>query len=155
MADRPLYTNVYQSDPVLRGIDTSKWGRLQSYSTVWTATAGTAPAIGDGTLTSAYSLLGPDVYSVIITLTGGAGTTWGNGGRWNFTIPFAAGRTCTGSAYILDSGTAVYVGIPLITAGGTNMLISLDNSANNVTFNAPMTWTTGDTMILNAMVYTR
>jgi hypothetical protein len=63
----------------------------QSFTTTWSSTSGTAPAIGNGTLTADYEVRGK-VAHINIKLTAGSTTTFGNAGTWRFSLPVTASR---------------------------------------------------------------
>lgn len=117
-----------------------------AFTTAWTATAGTAPAIGNGTLSAAYSLR-DGFCKFWLELVGGASTTWGDAGTWRFTAPFAAARDAAGAALVLDNGTAFYAGTPFLASGSASVSVST-NAAGNITFNSPMTWATSDKLVI-------
>lgn len=59
----------------------------EAYTPTWTAAAGTAPAIGSGTLTGRFFAVGK-LLEFWIYLRGAADTTWGTGANfWRFTLP--------------------------------------------------------------------
>jgi hypothetical protein len=120
---------------------------IVTYTPAWTATSGTAPAIGDGTLTGQY-MRRDGLCKVWINLTGGSTTSWGSAGFWEFSVPIGAELANAGPAYILDSGTSHYVGIAFISTSDTKLRIVTDASGLPLTFNSPMTWATGDQLVL-------
>lgn len=114
----------------------------------WTATAGTAPDIGNGTAGIAITRTGQNV-KINGFLNVGSTTVTGNGGNWQFTMPYVAARSCTGSAYIEDSGTTRYIGLAKITAGSALMELVDNAVASLAAFNSPMTWANGDKLLFD------
>ena len=85
------------------------------YAPVFTS-SGTAFAIGNGTITGKYWLVGNRV-RVQGAITMGSTTTFGTG-SYNFSLPFVSandGFTALGVAFINDSGTAINIGTTRIT----------------------------------------
>lgn len=95
-------------------------GAWTTYTSAWTST-GTAPAIGNGTISARYSITGNTV-NVAITLVAGGSTTFGTG-TYSFSLPFAVasgiGVTAIGTCQVLD-GTRWAGQVPL--AAGTSTL---------------------------------
>ncbi len=150
--DWSLVGNAYNGGPVT---DNSGNGRNRvesqtvAYTPTWTATAGTAPAIGNGTLKAHYSRINGRI-QVSIELTIGSTTTVGSAGNWRFSVPVAfLGDTGfstvqVGSCTILDaSAVARTFPLPRILQGTSYIEIEL-TTGGLVSFNAPYTWATGD-----------
>jgi hypothetical protein len=138
--------------PLLRGgiRNRGEFVPVQDYTPAWTATAGTAPAIGNGTLTGKVETRGK-WRRVSIDLLGGGTTTWGTtaGSIWHFSVPVAATRNAVGSAFILDSGTTFYAGVANIDSGTSFVYVTRDNSAQPLNFQTPMTWTVSDRLTID------
>lgn len=128
-----------------------------AYNPVWT-TAGTAPALGNGTLVGRYRQQGKSV-TAEIKFTAGTTTTFGTG-AWSFSTPSAfqnAASTNTdyiGKAFANDAsvGTAGYsLGVCFIASGGNQFQSYFGNTAvASITTNAnPMTWANADRLWLN------
>lgn len=122
-------------------------GAWTAYTPVWT-TSGTAPAIGNGTISGRYTKIGRTIIGTI-NLTAGSTTTYGSGG-FTFTLPpFAASasaNTTVGSVQLLD-GTTRYAGQMVITASATTSGLYLPSSSTDNRFAAfsatsPMALTT-------------
>lgn len=64
-------------------------GDWVAYTPTWTAATGTAPSIGNGNLSGRYTLLGKTCH-LRVGWKAGSTTTFGSGGEWRFSIPFAA-----------------------------------------------------------------
>ena len=106
----------------------------------------TNPALNNGTLTGAYDLVaGLCTYSVSLTV--GSTTTFGSG-DWSFSTPFAAAATSVGSVWVLDSGTAYYIGTCVISTGGSAIFCYANGAASGYRSTVPMTWATGDQLQL-------
>jgi hypothetical protein len=66
----------------------------QAFSTSWTAASGTNPAQGNGTMLMRYIKLGRLVFIHFRMFTGST-TTYGTGGQWIFSLPYAATSAVT------------------------------------------------------------
>lgn len=126
------------------------FGAWTSYTPIWTGSS-TNPAIGDGTLNGHYCQIGKHV-TTRIALEIGSTTTFGSG-YWSFDMPVSAvdyGVTTIGTAYVLDSGAAEFLGF--VTHGGSTVQMRCGRPASATTLtNAtlvdkdwPMTWAAGD-----------
>jgi hypothetical protein len=112
-----------------------------SFTPTWTAT-GTAPALGNGTITGRYIHTGKLViYRARLDM--GSTTTYGTG-TWNFSIPVAFDTSGghVGAAYLSDATGQSY---PAATAFFGSILFITAN-AGNVTPTVPFTWTTSDNL---------
>lgn len=119
------------------------------YTPTWTATTGTAPAIGNGTLRGQYSRSGQQI-TLTIELIWGTTTTGGNAGAWNFSTPLGYSSHGTGtpqvqvgSGYALDdsSGTIAVVA-PSLTV--STSVIVVNAVGGQLNFAQPWTWATSD-----------
>jgi hypothetical protein len=130
------------------GDDTVSTLKSGTYTPTWTAASGTAPAIGNGSLTGRYTQIG-SLCHVLIKIYFGSSSTFGNGGVLRFGLPFTAatisGMTHVGSgSYIIsDSGTG--------TTGGT---IELGSNTAYITLNCNPAGTVGTTLATNAVPHT-
>ena len=110
-----------------------EWGgNVTSYTPTWGVVSGTAPALGNGTLTGAFTRIGDLVY-FRIQLQIGSTTTTGVG-AYTFTLPVAmtgASNGIAGDAASLDAGVAWYVGYtPYSVQNGYTDKFTLNNAAN-------------------------
>jgi hypothetical protein len=129
----------------------------QTYTPVW-STSGTAPAIGNGTITGRYAILGK-VIVCHINLIAGSTTTFGTGTQ-SFTLPFTAanqGASYVGNAHLLD--TSRWAGQCIISpnASGTSPFFptnSTTTTLTGLTNTAPQTLTTA-CQIRMTLVYER
>lgn len=98
-----------------------------SYTPTWSA-SGTAPSLGNGTLTGTYARIGQCV-SFTIKLTFGSTTTAGTG-TWSFSVPIASSQdgTC-GSVFMFDFGVNSYSGMARISAGSVTAWSSASPAA--------------------------
>jgi hypothetical protein len=127
-------------------VDTGGW---RSFTPTWT-TSGTAPALGNGTLTGRYQQRGKTVH-FRIELTAGTTTTFGTG-NWSFTVPntpdtvvsqtanvraidVSAGLAYTGQGTLFGSTTT----IPQTATGASGALQTITNTV-------PMTWASTDSL---------
>lgn len=130
-------------------------GAWTSYVPAWTAT-GTAPAVGDGTITGAYVQFGKTVH-FRIALTMGASSTYGTG-SYKFSLPVAAHAgvvpfTPLGNAYMEDAGSGTFMG-QLFDFSSTTILVGIHAilTAGGMTFigtTAPFVWGTADYLYLS------
>ena len=120
-----------------------------SYTPTWAA-SGTAPALGNGTLTGAYINTGKLCIGRIF-LTMGTTTTYGTG-NYTFTLPLSSavggqwmgvgGCTCRDA-----SGAATYF-FGAFTAG-TNTVTGGNDAASRLGQLVPFTWASTDTLAIN------
>lgn len=104
--------------------------------------APTPPAIGTGTLTRNYAIV-DGLCTVNYDLIADGSTTFGTG-DWTFKLPAVSASNAQGMAYMLDSGTAYYVGVVRITTGSDTAKIYANAGATSVRSNTPFTWAAGD-----------
>jgi hypothetical protein len=122
----------------------------QSYTVAWTSTSGTAPAIGNGTLTGDYEIRGK-VCHVNIKLSAGSTTTFGNAGTWRFSLPATAARDSVGDALVIDASPATtYIGGVLVVSGSSLLIVT--TPSGNAAFNVPMTWAQSDNVTIDIEV---
>lgn len=85
------------------------WGEWQAYTPAWSAT-GTAPSLGDGTLTGRYTQIGKTIHAML-TLAMGSTTTYGTG-VYTFTVPVTSpaigSLSIAGTASIFDASAALF-----------------------------------------------
>lgn len=123
-------------------------GGAITYTPTWTG-SGSNPAIGAGTLTGSYQQRGRVVW-VEIRLVYAADSTEGTGTYgWSTPINPSATYRGAGSVYLLDTGTANYIGTAV--SANTNVInayVHTTNSAGQVGAGAPMTWAANDALTL-------
>lgn len=132
-----------------------------SYSPNWTATSGTAPSVGNGTLVGYFTMSGQIVFFVT-GLTVGTTTGVGNGGQWRFALPTIwndAWPMTIGQAYFLDNGVAAYEGVLLADSGSTFRPSGILTSGtyaqhSGVTQTVPFSWGNTDAMLLQGFYHT-
>lgn len=127
-------------------VDTSRTLMLggKSYSPSWTST-GTAPAIGNGTLSGAYQQIGQLVWFRVYWKAGST-TTFGTG-TYSFSLPLTAGGTgwLTGSASMYDNTlTDMWVGVAQIATTTTIKVYENRNTASGIGQTVPFTWAQDD-----------
>lgn len=113
-----------------------------AYTPTWTS-SGTAPALGNGTLTGSYIRSGKFVVATALLIMGST-TTYGTG---SYRISLPAGLTSArnyqaGSLYMVDTGTAQKAGGVYTYTDGTN--VELVASTAVVSSTVPHTWANGD-----------
>lgn len=111
------------------------------YVPVWT-TDGTAPAIGNGTLSGRYEIV-EDICNFFIEFTAGSTTTFGSG-SFRFTLPKTAAYDQIMSLWGEDNGVANYIGLGLL--GGARSYVYSVSNASGATWSAssPFAWGSGD-----------
>lgn len=122
---------------------------LTSYTPAWTA-ASVNPTLGNGTLTGHYTKRGREC-TVRLRLTVGSTTTFGTG-IYYFSVPFIPSSTIagTGTAWIIDSGTATFVGrVASLTDGTARIAVFTPGTpGGQISPTVPMTWANGDSLDL-------
>ena len=126
------------------GTDLGKW---QSYTVSWTA-ATTNPAIGNGTLTGRYVVIGK-LCTYVLGMIMGSTTTYGSG-NWAFSLPINAannaGINFYGFAHLRDTGVATYERIvqiqPNDSVSKINLFFDPTQGSNlyNISATVPFTW---------------
>ncbi|MBA2633426.1 MAG: hypothetical protein H0U86_10585 [Chloroflexi bacterium] len=113
----------------------SALGAWTSYTPTWTC-SGTAPSLGNGSLSGRYKLLDANTCLIHMAFSAGSATTFGTG-NFFFALPFTAASQGIQlmACHILDSGTDNKIGVAfqIIPEGG-----------NVVSNTVPMTWANGD-----------
>jgi hypothetical protein len=128
------------------GLPTSK-DRLfysSNYTPVWTTT-GTAPSLGNGTLTGRYTITGR-LCTVQFKLTAGSTTTFGTG-NFQITLPFVSsgGQEAQGISRIVDDTVGYYVAVINVSSNSSIMTFYTTTSVTAIVSEAvPMTWATND-----------
>lgn len=132
-----------------------KWraGGWTSFTPTLTAVT-TNPTIGDGTLTGRYRKL--DDKTVALRISWFFGST-SNAGSGNYTFALPGGMTAQGAqslaGFLLDTSTRIFNVTGYLNAGATGILIVSDtNNPGWVSHNAPMTWATGDHLVLSGVI---
>ncbi|MFE1272060.1 hypothetical protein [Streptomyces sp. NPDC058758] len=119
-----------------------------AYTPSWTST-GTAPALGNGTLTGRSKLVGK-LCDATIKLTVGSTTTFGTG-NWMFSLPYTAsgngewiGRAFAGDASVGAAGYSQ--GTAYVATSGTTVAPYFGNTggAASATATVPQTWANSD-----------
>jgi hypothetical protein len=128
----------------------------QSYTPVWTASAGAAPAIGNGTLVGKYWRIGSLVF-FHIRLIGGSTTTWGTAGNaYRFTTPSNMAQADQNGAitfaWVQDFGTTNFLALSFVVGANTIGLFA-NASASQVGPTVPMTWTTNDGLTIQGFYW--
>ncbi len=117
------------------------------YTPTWGGTAGT-PSIGNGTFSGSYVRRG-GLCAVTIQLIVGSTTNFNSATAWTFSVPYTASRAESGSAYILDTGTTHIVGVTRVVGGDAFAKVYTTAAGGGIGYLIPMTWATGDELILD------
>jgi hypothetical protein len=135
------------------GVDLDVW---TAYTPTWLSNGGTAPSIGNGTITGRYKQIGK-VVSFQLRLTFGSTTTGGTL-DWKFGLPVTAQNTnYQFSASILDTGANWYgaIGNGTYLSSTTEFvcMTPTNNAAvytwSGVTASQPITFGTGDYIVIS------
>jgi hypothetical protein len=132
------------------GTDLGKW---QAYTPTWTADT-TNPAIGNGTLTGRYIVIGK-LCTYVLGLVMGSTTTYGSG-NWAFSLPInavnTAGINFYGVAHIRKAGTANYERQAQITPAESVSIINRffdptpGTNSSKISATVPFTWGNDDAL---------
>ena len=151
-ADTPARLAVGAVNNTVLTVDSSTATGLK-YSADWTTytptwgSSGTAPSLGNGTLTGKYLQVGKNVI-VQMFFQIGSTSTMGTG-QWQFTLPFNSYQlngSTSGfalSGYLEDAGVLAYQALAGRKTGANSFALMTSVSAN-VTATAPFTWATSD-----------
>ena len=127
------------------------FGAWTAFTTTW-GSGGTAPAIGNGTIVSAYSQIGKTV-NFRILLTAGSTTTFGTS-YYTFTVPVTAASGATGSftpignAVASDTSASLYYEATTILANTTQVFMRYQTSGL-FGQTAPVTFANTDIIAIN------
>lgn len=113
------------------------------------------PAIGNGTLSCEAMLSGGFIIASIYLLIGST-TTFGTG-NWYFQLfsfPYdqVATMEAQGSAWGLDSGTALWAGTTFAADGTNKIYVAVNGAANFINSTVPFTWAAGDYLRLSIRI---
>lgn len=127
------------------GVPVWDGGNWTSYTPSWT-TAGTAPSLGNGTLTGKYRRIGKLLF-VAIQFIAGSTTTFGTG-AWTFSIPVTQSTASRVSSFatIFDSSAGMlYPAVARVGSSSTTMdLWNIASPMTQVTNTTPITWAQSD-----------
>ena len=136
-------TGVNVSDS---GTSTIIEGVIVSYNPSWSSSSSPQPALGNGALSGRYVRVG-NIVHLNIQLTIGTTTTVGTN-VWQFTLPIPPAASPfnyqTGTAYILDSGTAEYSCVARIDATNGVRVYTSASPAATVGSATPHAWASTD-----------
>jgi hypothetical protein len=113
-----------------------------TYTPVW-STSGTAPVLGNGTLTGNYEIV-RDVCNFFISFTAGSTTTFGTG-AFEFTLPKQAAYDQVLTIWGEDNGVANYTGLGLFGGASRTTVYGVSNASGATwSASAPFAWGSGD-----------
>ena len=124
--------------------DMTTYAAWTSFTPTWT-TSGTAPAIGNGTLSGKYRLIGKTL-EIEFTMLAGTTTTFGTG-TWAFALP--ASKTVVNLGCISAGLAALASTWPVTVQGSSGTVLvytptsSTDPRLTAVTVTSPTAWATG------------
>jgi hypothetical protein len=128
--------------------DVTGLGTWTTYTPTWTAVT-TNPVIGNGTLTGRYKVNGKTV-QVQISMLAGTTTTFGSG-AWIFALPTGtAVHQVAFTALVDDSSAATrWGGAGWVQTGGNSVIrTTVTDNSTGIASSTPMTWATGDHLVL-------
>lgn len=110
-------------------ISTGAGNAWTAYTPVWTS-AGTAPAIGNGTLSGRWTQMGKTVL-FWASMVAGSTTTFGSANAWTISLPTAAqaSHPLCGVASPTDTGVAQYQGQYVINSVTTIVCYTVSSAA--------------------------
>lgn len=115
-----------------------------SYTPVWTSASGTAPAIGNGTLTGSYMRFDRLVVANL-RLQSGSTTTFGDANaQWSFTLPFTAVEIGGAGSLWLHDDASSWTGGVVHIATTTTVIPYYALNGNGVHATYPFTWASPD-----------
>lgn len=117
---------------------------FQTYTPSWTS-SGTAPVLGNGTLTGRFVKRGSMV-TASFRLIAGSTTTFGTG-TYFFSLPFIPSTSLPqmGTALISDTGTAFFVGaVQTMSDGTARCQVTAHSATAQIGPTSPMTWANTD-----------
>lgn len=114
-----------------------------NYTPTWTS-SGTAPSIGNGSISGKFSIEGGYIFALVYQ-TMGSTTTYGTG-VYYWSMPCAISQATMGSAMAFDSGTAFHIGIT--QPSGSSIVALTEAQANNWGQTLPHTWAQNDYLYL-------
>lgn len=115
------------------------------------ASSGTAPSLGNGTLSGRYLQAGKFVVATV-RFAAGSTTTFGTG-ELRFGLPvtvFNSSLESIGGAVLLDAGTTRYSASPLAVSNSAYAQIVV-GSSNFIQGTIPFTWTTNDEILFTIL----
>lgn len=131
-------------------------GAWQTYTPAWTSD-GTAPAIGNGTLTGRYRLLDATSMQIWVRFVRGSTSTNGTG-NYFFSMPSgfkgALNISQPVSGFLLDAGTRNYVANAFLTGSATTFYVIHTEAGGAGIFGggAPFTLATGDELDFSGVI---
>ena len=126
-------------------------GSRIAYTPTWGVASGTAPTLGNGSLTGTYVRIGDLIYFTVKLVVGSTSTI--GSGAYTFTLPVAtlgAEIALTGNCAALDAGVAWYRGYTPNTVenGYLDKFVMVNASGSLIQNNAPFTFGTNDQILV-------
>lgn len=116
-------------------------GSPTAYTPAWTTT-GTAPSLGNGTLTGAAYTFGK-LRVFRIAFTAGSTTTFGTG-TWSFSLPAQSAHSFVALGRIVDAGPGTWYPLQAVNDALASTVTLTHTNMTAVTATVPFTWATGD-----------
>jgi hypothetical protein len=129
---------------VVTGLASAGW---KSFSPTWTGIGGTAPTLGDGTITGSYSLAASESVSVNIILSIGSTTALGTSTHYTFSAPKAAAGAATGT-YLVTNSIGLQVGYGTVTIDPAETVFSLFDGPTGLVGASTYALVNGDVIVI-------
>jgi hypothetical protein len=126
-------------------------GARTAYTPTWGVASGTAPTLGNGSLTGTYVRIGDLIYFTVKLVVGSTSTI--GSGAYTFTLPVAtlgAEIAMTGNCAALDAGVSWYRGYTPNTVenGYLDKFVMINASGNLIQNSAPFTFGANDQILV-------
>jgi hypothetical protein len=126
-------------------------GARIAYTPTWGVASGTAPTLGNGSLTGTYVRIGDLIYFTVKLVVGSTSTI--GSGAYTFTLPVAtlgAEIAMTGNCAALDAGVSWYRGYTPNTVenGYLDKFVMINASGNLIQNSAPFTFAANDQILV-------
>jgi hypothetical protein len=123
-----------------------------SFSSSWISDVGT-PIVNNGSLVSAYAIVGKNYYFRISLTFGSTTDPGGAGGKWSFGL--GGGITLTtdqvATAVCIGPGSVRYAGSALLVSA-TVQRIAVSDGSQGIGPTVPFTWASGSRLLINGAV---
>lgn len=142
---------VYDATTARWRVQLHEQGQIIGYTPTWAA-SGTQPVLNNGTLNAHFYTRGKQV-TVHLYFSPGTTTTFGTG-TYTFTLPFTASSTTIGQAsgaMIFDTSAGTFfIGAAYVN---TTTTITVVTSTGQIGQTVPMTWASGDLLLVELTYY--
>ena len=126
-------------------VEVGKIGAWSTYTPTWSST-GTAPVIGNGTLTGNYQRLHGRIGIMRVQMVAGSTTTFGSG-TYKFSMPSGWAGSITympGNGVVYDSSSGGVTVVFCVDGGSNTVIPAYGVNYSSTTASSPYTLATGD-----------